>query len=124
MRTKFALTALAGITIGAVAVQAIHAQTKPKVYAVNELQIVNPADIAKQAAAVEGAVKAAGGRFLATAGGKVTGIDGDAPQRVVIIEWPNADAAVQFYKTDKAFNDGMKIGAIKATRRYAVEAAN
>lgn len=44
MKTKYTVTLamLSGIAIGAVAVHSLHAQTKPPVYIVTEINVTNP----------------------------------------------------------------------------------
>jgi hypothetical protein len=44
VKTKYtvALSMLAGIAVGAVAIQGLHAQTKPPVYLVTEIFVTNP----------------------------------------------------------------------------------
>jgi uncharacterized protein (DUF1330 family) len=89
---------LAGIGVGAFAVQAIHAQTKPPVYYVAEIDVTNPEGYAKEyAPKAQAIIKAAGGRFLAIGGaagtgaGKVTAFDGEAPKRVVVQVWDSME---------------------------------
>ena len=50
MKTRFtvALSILAGIAIGAVAVQCLHAQAKPPAYAIGEIDVVDQAGYAKE----------------------------------------------------------------------------
>jgi uncharacterized protein (DUF1330 family) len=118
------LTLLTGIAIGAFAVQAIHAQGKPKAYSVAELQIVDAAAVPAYAKAVQAAIKAAGGHIFNTAGGRVAGIVGAAPPaRVAINEWDSLEAAEGFYKS-KAWLDlaPQRDKAQKVIRLYAVEA--
>jgi uncharacterized protein (DUF1330 family) len=128
MKTKYtvALSMLAGVAIGAVAVQGLQAQGKPKAYTVSELESLDPAAQAAFTPLAQAAMKAAGGRTLNTGGGKVVGIDGPAPpKRVVINEWDSLDQAEAYYKS-KAWNDlaPQRDKAIKTIRRYAVESGN
>jgi len=94
MKTPFTVTLsmLAGAALGAAAVQGLHAQAKPPVYYVSEIDVRDvdawQKDYAPKAQAV---IKAAGGRVLA-AGQKVTGIEGAPPKpRVAIIQWESAE---------------------------------
>ena len=128
MKTKYtvALSMLAGVAIGAVAVQGLQAQGKPKAYTVSELESLDPNAQAAFTPLAQAAMKAAGGRTLNTGGGKVVGIDGPPPpKRVVINEWDSLDQATAYYKS-KAWNDlaPQRDKAIKTIRRYAVESAN
>jgi hypothetical protein len=63
MKTWCTLTMLAGVGVGAFAVQAIHAQTKPPVYYVTEIDVTNPEAYAKEySPKAQAIIKAAGGR--------------------------------------------------------------
>ena len=64
MRTQYtvALSMLAGIGIGAVVVQGLHAQAKPPVYYIAEIDVTNPDAYAKEfAPRAQATIKAAGG---------------------------------------------------------------
>ena len=65
MKTRFtvALSMLAGITIGAVAVQGLHAQAKPKAYIITETEVLDAAALAAYTPQVRAAIAAAGGIF-------------------------------------------------------------
>jgi uncharacterized protein (DUF1330 family) len=98
MKTWYTLTMFAGIGVGAFAVQAIHAQTKPPVYYITEIDVTNPEAYAKEyAPKTQAIIKAAGGRFLAIGGaagagaGKVTAFDGEAPKRAVVQVWDSME---------------------------------
>lgn len=90
MRTTYVigLSMLAGIAVGATAIQGIHAQAKPPVYAIIEIdEITNPATDAlnsgrsnEEASATLGNT---GGRFLIR-NGKITSLDGTPPKRVIV----------------------------------------
>ena len=123
---KFVLTAVAGVALGAVAVQGLHAQAKPKAYTVTELQTLDPKLAADVAARITKAQELAGGRNLKTGGGTVTAMEGSTPpQRVGITEWDNLEKAQAFFKS-KAWNDlgPDRDKALKILRRYAVEVRN
>ena len=67
MKTRYtiALSMIAGIAIGAVAVQGLHAQAKPKAYLVTESEILDQAALHSYIPGVTSALPAGGGRFLA-----------------------------------------------------------
>ncbi|WP_407176546.1 DUF1330 domain-containing protein [Bradyrhizobium sp. STM 3562] len=94
---KSALVLLAGVALGALAVQGLHAQAKPPVYFVAEIDVTNPDAYAKEyVPKAQAIIKDAGGRFLAiggtaATGGKVTAFDGDAPKRVIVQVWDSMD---------------------------------
>ncbi len=126
MNTKFkiALAVIAGAAIGAVAMQGLYAQAKPKAYTVSELETLDAAAQAAFTQLAQAALKDAGGRTFNTGGGKVVALEGAAPpKRVVINEWDSLEQAQAYYKS-KAWNDlaPQRDKAIKTIRRYAVEA--
>jgi len=117
------LSLLAGVTIGAAAVQGLHAQAKPKAYTITELQTIDAkaaADFAKRISEVQ---MKAGGRNFRTGGGKVVGLEGPAPpQRVAITEWDSLEKAEAFWKSKEWMDLGPERDkALKTIRRYAVE---
>jgi uncharacterized protein (DUF1330 family) len=128
MRTRYTvvLSMIAGAALGGAAIQGLHAQAKPKVYTVTELETLDAnaaADIAKRIWVGQSEV---GGRNFRTGGGKVVGLGGPPPpQRVAITEWDSLEKAEAFFKS-KFFNDlaPERDKALKTIRRYAVEALN
>ena len=122
------LAMLAGAVIGAAAVTGLHAQAKPPVYLVTEIDVTNPeAYGAEFAPKAQATIKAAGGRFIAIggtagAGAKpVTAMAGTPPKRVTIQVWDNVDALNAWYNSAD-YQAALKIGEKYATfRRYAVE---
>jgi uncharacterized protein (DUF1330 family) len=120
----YTMTLLAGIAIGAIALQGLQAQgAKLKAYSIGENEILDASAQAAYLPAARKAVEAAHGRPLRTTAGRVVQIEGGpAPKSVAIVEWESLDDAVAFYKS-KAWADlaPERDKAIKVTRRYAVE---
>jgi uncharacterized protein (DUF1330 family) len=126
MKAQFSMASLlAGIAIGAVALQGLHAQgAKQKAYSVGELEILDASAQASYLPAARKALEAAHGRALRTTTGRVIQIDGGAaPKNVALVEWDSLDDAVAFYKS-KAWTDlaPQRDKATKVVRRYVVEA--
>ena len=124
MRTQYtvALAMLTGIGIGAVAVQGLHAQAKPPVYYISEIDVTNQdAYLKEYAPKVQATIKAAGGRIIA-AGGKVTPFEGEPPKsRVAIQVWDSLEKA-QAWRNSADYKELRKIGDKYAKfRAYAVE---
>ena len=121
---KIGTVLLAGIAIGAIAVQGLYAQgAKLKAYSVSELEILDASAQAAYLPAARKAIEAAHGHALRTAAGRVVQIEGEpAPKSVGIVEWDSLDEAVTFYKS-KAWTDlaPERDKAVKTTRRYVVE---
>jgi uncharacterized protein (DUF1330 family) len=123
---KLTLAVLAGVALGATAMQGLHAQAKPKAYTVSELETLDAAANDAFVPLVQAAQKAAGGRNFRTGGGKIVAMDGAAaPKRVAITEWDSLEKALAFYNS-KAWKDlaPQRDKAVKTIRRYAVEAVN
>jgi uncharacterized protein (DUF1330 family) len=121
---KIVLAVVAGVAIGAAAVQGLHAQAKPKAYIVTESEILDAAAAATYGPRNQAAQKAAGGRSFRTTG-KITAVVGTPPQRVGLSEWDNVEQA-QAWNTSQERKDlnAERDKAIKITRQYIVEAAN
>jgi uncharacterized protein (DUF1330 family) len=121
---RIAMVMLAGVAIGAIAVQGLHAQgAKLKAYAVSESDLLDASALAAYLPAARKAIGEAHGRALRTAAGRVVKIEGGpAPGSVGIVEWDSLDDAVAFYKS-KAWTDlaPQREKAVKVERRYVVE---
>jgi uncharacterized protein (DUF1330 family) len=104
MKTHYtiALAMFAGVGLGAAAVQGLHAQAKPLVYSVAEIDIADQAAYSTYVPKAQAAIKAGGGKFLA-AGGTITAVDGEPPKsRVVIQQWDSLEK-YQAYRNSAAF---------------------
>jgi uncharacterized protein (DUF1330 family) len=120
----YTMTLLAGIAIGAAALQGLHAQgAKLKAYSVGEIETLDATAQAAYLPAARKAIEAAHGRALRTAAGRVVQIEGGPPPKSTgIVEWDSVDDAVAFYKS-KAWADlaPQREKAVKVIRRYVVE---
>jgi uncharacterized protein (DUF1330 family) len=119
---KVAVALLAGVALGALAVQALHAQAKPPLYSVAEIDVSNlDAYLKEYVPLAQAAIKAGGGRVLA-AGQNITAIEGTPPKsRVAIVEWQSIEQ-LNAYRKLAAFADARKIGDKYAKfRSFAIE---
>jgi len=107
---KVTLAILAGAGIGAVVMDSLHAQSKPPVYAISEIQIMNEDGYFKDyIPKVREAIKGAGGRVIA-ASNKPTVGEGDPPKgRVVIQQWDSLEQW-QAYRNSAATKAAREIG--------------
>ena len=115
MKTHYAvaLAMLAGFGLGTVAVQGLHAQAKPPVYSVTEIDIADQAAYATYVPKTQAAIKAAGG---------ITAIEGEPPKpRVVIQQWDSLEK-LQAYRNSAAFKDLLPIREkVAKFRSFVVE---
>jgi uncharacterized protein (DUF1330 family) len=103
MKTPYtvALSMLAGIGLGAVAVQGLHAQAKPPAYLVIEINKITDAEgfkaLTQRPRGGTDAAKELGGHYIARTD-KITALDGTAPERFAAYAFDSVEKA-------KAFND-------------------
>jgi uncharacterized protein (DUF1330 family) len=124
MKTKYTIVmaTIGGFALGAIAVQVLHAQAKPAAYGIAEVTVNDKDAYAKEfLPAVRKTIADNGGKFLA-AGGKTVSLQGAPPApRVVIVQWPNLDAADAWWNAT-ATKDAFKIGEKYASfRNFNVE---
>jgi uncharacterized protein (DUF1330 family) len=124
MKTKYTIlmATIGGFALGAIAVQALHAQGKPAAYGIAEVTVSNQDGYSKEfLPAVRKTIADGGGKFLA-AGGKTISEQGTPPaSRVVIIQWPSLDASDAWWNA-AATKDAFAVGQKYATfRNFAVE---
>src|SRR5215203_253936 len=109
MKTHYtlALAILAGIGVGAVSVQGLHAQGKPLVYLITEQDVTDPEKYATEfAPKAQATIKNARGKFVviggvAGAGAKpITALSGEPPKRMTVQAWESRDALNKWYKSD------------------------
>jgi len=124
MKTKYvvALSVAAGIVIGAVAVQTLHAQAQPPGFIVAEIDVSNVEGYTKEFLPIAGKALDAGGAHFLVRGGKNEAIDGAAPpKRVIISQFESFEKAKAAY-TSPAYMEARKIGDKYAKFRiFAVE---
>src|SRR5262244_3987591 len=109
-----AIAMSAGIVIGGVAVQVLHAQAKPRAYVVIEMDVMNQQAFFKEF--VPAAVKTImdqGGKFLAR-GGKLVNIEGPGPvysevKRLTVVEFENMEKAQATFASP-SYSDVRTIG--------------
>jgi uncharacterized protein (DUF1330 family) len=116
-----ALGTFAGIGIGVAAMQTLHAQSKPPVYYISEIEVTDIDGYTKNYATKgQTIIKAAGGRYLAV-GQKVTAFDGEAPKRVVLQVWDSMEK-LQALRDSADYKELRKTGEKYAKfRSFAVE---
>ena len=124
MKTRYtvALAILTGTAIGGAAVQGLHAQAKPPVYSVTEIDVTNVEAYTKEYAPLaQASIKKSGGKLLA-AGQKVTSLEGAPPKaRVAIQVWDSLEQA-QAWRNSADYKAARVIGDKYAKfRAFTVE---
>jgi len=124
MRTRnmVTLAVVAGFGLGALTVQSLHAQAKPPVYYIAEIDVTNIDAYTKEyAPKAQALIKASGGRLLA-AGQKVTAIEGEPPKpRVAVQVWDSMEK-IQAWRNSSEYKEIRKVGDKYAKfRAFAVE---
>jgi uncharacterized protein (DUF1330 family) len=124
MKTHYTvgLAMLTGFGFGAIAVQGLHAQAKPPVYYIAEIDVTNLDAYTKEyAPKAQALIKASGGRLLA-AGQNVTAIEGAPPKpRVAVQVWDSMEK-IKAWRNSAEFKENRKIGEKYAKfRSFTVE---
>jgi uncharacterized protein (DUF1330 family) len=102
-RIALGLTLLAGVAIGATAIQGLHAQAKPPAYVVIPILKMNDAagfkaGVVDKANATSAEMTAAGGQYVVRSE-KFISLNGTPPARLVIIKFDSVEKAQAFEKT-------------------------
>ena len=123
-RSTVALSLLAGVAIGGLAVQGLHAQAELKAYSIGEITPIAGAAVSPgYLTAARKALADAGGRSMHTLNGRIFHVEGEPPPiSVAMTEWDSADDAKAFFQP-KAWKDLAPEGekTAKTIRRYIVE---
>ena len=123
MKTVYtiALTMIAAAAVGAVASQSGHAQTKPPIYVVNEIDLTDAAGFQKYADAQAQLIQKDGGHYIIRGGKIVATLDGEPPKRFTIYVFDNEDA-LQAWRNDPAAKELFATrGQYGKFRSFAVE---
>ncbi len=112
-RFAIALSMLAGATIGAAAIQSLHAQATPPVYMIGLVDVADPDGYAREyLPPAQASIKAHGGVTLAAGAGTI--IEGTLPKpRVVILRWESM-AALKAWRESPEY-----VAAHEAGLKYA-----
>lgn len=112
MKTRYAVSIamLVGMGIGAVGVQALHAQGKPPIYMIAINDVSNPDGYKNEyLPPAQASIKAHGGVYVAAGEGNV--IDGDLPKgRTVILRWDSMEQLLA-WRHSPEYEAARKIGA-------------
>ena len=127
MKTRYAvaLSMVAGVALGAAAIQGLQAQAKPKALLVTESEVLDRAAAGSYGSALGPAMQAAGGHWVGGGTGpteKITAVVGDPPKRFGVVEFENLDKAQAWLKSSG--REGIapqRNKAVKITRQFLFE---
>lgn len=123
MKTHYsvAVSVLAGVVLGATAVQALHAQAKPPAYIVSEADVMDVVAFDKgYTSPATKAILAAGGKYIVRDGESVS-LDGVPPKRISIMKFDSLAKAEAAFNSE-AYKAAKKAGDQNADFRiYAIE---
>lgn len=127
MKTKYtvALAMMAGVGIGALAVQGLHAQGTPPSYVVTEIEDITDAAAfsavtRRPLAEAASPIQQAGGRFV-TRTDKITALDGNAPKRMIIVAFDSFEKAKAFNETPSQKEINANRAKNTKSRRFIVQ---
>jgi uncharacterized protein (DUF1330 family) len=124
MKTRYAvaLSILAGIPVGAAAVQALHAQAKSPAYVVAEIDVMDLAPYDKEYVPPAAKAIADGGGKYVVRGGQTEAFYGEPPKpRIAIMVFESMEKAKAAFDSS-AYKEAKKVGDKYAKFRvYAVE---
>lgn len=128
-RSKIGLAMLSCAALGALASEALRAQTPAPAYLIGQIDVSDPQGYAKEyLPKAKAIIKSHGGRLVAAAGAAATGsqvvtIDGEAPKRVVIYMYPSMEA-LHAWRNDPEYVQVRRSGEKYAKyHTFAVEGA-
>jgi uncharacterized protein (DUF1330 family) len=116
-----AMALVTGFTLGGVTVGALRAQSKPPVFIVGEIDIIDPAGYKQFAAKSQASIKAAGGRFLVAGGTPVPLIGEPAKARIVIHQWDNMEQMRKWFDSPEQTQLREVQAKYARVRAFAVE---
>jgi len=119
-RTSIALAVIAGFGLGGLSIHTLHAQAKPPVYTITEIDVRNNEAYMKEyAPKAQALIKEKGGKGLAASNG-IT-IEGWPAKRIAINQWESLEKAKGYFSSNE-FKENRKIGYKYAKfRTIAVE---
>ena len=121
-RIGLGLTLLAGVAIGATAIQGLHAQAKPPAYVIAEIDVANVGPYDKEYVPPAAKAIADGGGKYIVRGGATASFYGEPPKpRIAIMVFESMDKAQAAFNSP-AYKEAKKAGDKYANFRvYAVE---
>jgi uncharacterized protein (DUF1330 family) len=98
-RIALGLTLLAGVAIGATAIQGLHAQTKAPTYVVVAIRSISDADVYKSVIEKAPAANDAFGAKFIIRTDKITSFDGTPPKRFILLAFDSPEKAQAWHNS-------------------------
>ena len=125
MKTYLAVSfgIVAGMAVGGFAVQGLHAQAKPPIYYVAEIDTSNlDAYMKDYAPLAQASIKAAGGKIVA--GGVPKAVEGDPPKARVVVQMWESEEQIQKWRSSAEYKKAREIGdKLAKFRSYSLPGA-
>jgi len=117
---RLLLGVVAGVFLGGLAVHNLHAQAKPPAFLVFETEIKDRDAYEPHRLTSQRELLKAGAKYL-TVGATPVVLEGEAPKRITLSQWPNIDAIKAWHASPemKAANEAR--AKYTTTRLYAIE---
>ena len=97
-----AIAMITGVGLGGAAIHGLHAQAKPPVYQITEIDVADQEGYMKEyTPRAIAALEAAGAKFVVR-GGKTYPFVGEPPKRIVVLVWDNIEKAQAFRESTAA----------------------
>jgi uncharacterized protein (DUF1330 family) len=94
-----AMSMAAGIALGVMGVEALHAQGKGAVYTIVETDVTDVERYTKEFAPKAQALSRKSGARLLAATMKIEGLDGTPPKRIAIQQWDSMEKATAWFRS-------------------------
>ena len=107
--SKIALAVIVGAALGGATVHGLHAQAKPPVYYIAEIDTPNLDAYMKDYAPIaQASIKAAGGKIIA--GGQAKSVEGDPPKARTVIQVWESEEQIQKWRSSAEYKKAREIG--------------
>jgi uncharacterized protein (DUF1330 family) len=118
-RTSVALALIAGFGLGAVGIHTLHAQAKPPVFTIAEIEVSNVEAYGKEyAPKAQQLIRDKGGKIL-VGSNNVVALEGKAAKRLAVHQWESMEKAKAWHAS-KEYKENRKIGDKYAKFRILV----
>jgi uncharacterized protein (DUF1330 family) len=113
---------IGGIVVGGVAVEGLHAQSKPPVFVVNEIEVTDQAGFQAYAEKNRKVIEKHGGKYVVRGGKVIETLDGTAPTGRYTVYTFESQAKMNEWRSDPDIKDTLASrGKLGKFRSFVVE---